>query len=267
MTGGPQGDPFKPDGEHAALLEEMRERAHADALRHAEDLMERPLPIVDEVEALGQERLVRLGHRRQELKSIAERAHGAATEEQNAAQARFDAALAALTAEGVPHEQLALEPLDRSVSPRAILAMAAIATVAATVTGALWLGAMGATIALVVCLALATGLCVALYVPSSTRAETARLSALRRERRRAAAELRRLSAHRDDAAREVEEMPQRAQNLFEGELTLVRSLVSTYESELFRALPPGALADGKGLGDQRTPHLVPPAWAGEPVNA
>ncbi len=267
MTVSPPGDPFEPEREHAALLREMRERAYADAARHAEDLMERPLPIIDELEALGQERLVRLGHRRLELKSLAERAHGVATEALNAAQARFDAALAALSAEGVPPEQLALEPLDRPISPSAVIALAAAATAAATVAGALWLGPKGATIALVVCFALATALCAALYVPSSNRAETARLSALRRERSHAAAELRRARARRSDAAREVEEVPQRAQNLFEGELTLVRSLVSTYESELFRALPPGALADGKALGEQRSPNLSPPTWASEPVRA
>lgn len=267
MTERPSGDPFAPAKEHAELLAEARDRARTDAARHAEDLLDRELPFVREAETLGQHRLVRLGHRRQELLGAAENALAAATAAWTGAKERLDASNAALRSEGVPADQLALGPLTSPISPRSMAIALAVITVAASVGGAFWLGPVAATIALLACLALAGALGVAVYAPNGPWAENAYLAALRRERAHAGAELSDSGTRRGNLSREIDEtIPRRAQNLLEGELAFVRELASTYEGELFRSLPPGALADGQGLGVQRAPVLTMPVWA-EPGTA
>jgi hypothetical protein len=265
MTEQTVDDPFSPASEHQSLLQDVRERARTDAVRHAEDLLGRDLPIVEEVEAMGTHRVVRLGLRRQELIAAARDALAAAAQQRQLAEQRLRAALAALAAEGVPQDQLALEALDRPLQPERIAAMFGAATLAAAVAGGVWLGALGVMIAVLVCLACATALGVAVCMPSAHRAETARLSALRRERRNAELGLSAADDAHLAAERALADLPGRALRLLEGELAFVKEFVSLYESEVFRTLPPGALADGRGLGRQREPEIDMPGWAREEV--
>lgn len=257
-------NPFSPASEHQALLQDVRERARTDAMRHAEDLLGRDLPIVEEAEAMGRHRVVRLGLRRQELIAAARDALAAAAQRRQLAEQRLRAAFAALAAEGVPQDQLALEALDRPLQPERIVAMFGVAMLAAAVGGGLWLGALGVMIAVLVCLACATAFGTAVFMPSAHRAETARLSALRRERRNAEVGLSAASDAHLAAERALSDLPGRALTLFEGELAFAKEFVSLYESEVFRTLPPGALADGRGLR-QREPEIEIPGWAREEV--
>jgi hypothetical protein len=258
-------DPFNPASEHRALLQDVRERARTDAVRHAEDLLGRDLPIIEEAEAMGRHRVVRLGLRRQQLIAAARDALATAARRRQLAEQRLQATRAALAAEGVPQDQLALEALDRPLQAERIAAMFGAATLAAAVGGGLWLGALGVTIAVLVCLACATALGVAVFMPSAHRAETARLSALRRERRKAELGLSAAGDAHLAAERALADLPGQALRLLEGEMAFVEEFVSLYESEVFRTLPPGALADGRGLGRQREPEIETPGWAREEV--
>jgi hypothetical protein len=260
-----QNDPFTPAPEHQALLRDVRERARTDAVRHAEDLLDRELPVVEEAETLGNHRVVRLGLRRQELIAAAQDALAAATQRRQLAEQRLRAALAALAAEGVPQDQMALEALDRPLQPERVAAMFGVATLAAAFGGGLWLGALGVMIAVLGCLACATALGTAVFMPSAHRAETARLSALRRERRSAELGLSAAGNAQLAAERSLADLPGRAITLLEGERAFAKEFVSLYESEVFRTLPPGALADGRGLRRQREPEIEMPSWAREEV--
>lgn len=253
------GDPFEPAAEHVALLEQTRERARADARLHAEDLLERELPIVEEAESQGHNRVVHIELRRSELIEREELAVADAASAIATAQERVRAAEAALAHEGVSADEFALNPLNSGLAPRALLIGATVALVGAIVAGTLAMGALGALLSILFAAILAVAAMTVLARQQG--AEPGRIDALRRERAAASADLRDAAERRSSAEAQLTALPRRAATLVMGEQRFAEQFVSCYVSELFSALPPGALVDGRGVATQRKPRLEIPSWA------
>ncbi len=251
-------DPFQPAEDHAQLLQHARELARVEAVRHAEDLLDRDLPYVGEAEQVGLQRMALLTAARAERVAACEVDEAAALRAAESAERQRDAALDALRAAGVMEEQLALSALDLPISHRTALSVAAGAAALAVVVALV----LGWSLAGVVVLAVAAAAAGFAAVQTSRPApvELPRLTALRRERSRAEAAA--LAARRaaDAATLELRSVREQADALALGEQAFARELVAGYLTELHSSFPPGVLADGGRLTVQREVEVPLPDW-------
>jgi hypothetical protein len=96
--------------EHGVLVAEFRARGAADARRHEEDLLDRPLPAAEECAAIGVARLERVGAERQQALADIEIREQPLGQRLGFLQRQLDALTRALYREGCPEQMEALPP-------------------------------------------------------------------------------------------------------------------------------------------------------------
>jgi len=255
-------DPFAPTQDHAAELEDARRRAREDATRHAEDFLDRPLPIIAAAETLARRRIAVLEAARADRLGELECAVEDTRREAESAAARHAAVRQSLAAAGVPRDELDLPPFDAPMAAGwRIGAPLAAAGAGAAVALILGLRTTGVVVVAVVCAAIAYAGLVATEEPV---VESARLRKLRKARLTVEAAL--LAAqHAHETARErLATLHEQVRALARAERALAEEMVATYVTELTSAMPPGALADGHRVAVQRAPRVDLPDWAQEP---
>jgi hypothetical protein len=252
-------DPFEPAPQHEELLCGGRQRARADAKCHAEDLLDRQLPFVAEAEALAQRRVSQVEQHRDELVRRARQRRSEAASALLDANQQRQAAEAALSATGVPPAQFALAPLEHPRTVKVSTVTIACTVVGAIVALALMLGSIWIAAAVLACVVL-VGSRLAMLA-SDAEVEHPRVHALRKARARANAQCGSAERMHQLAEDELQTIPQRALSLIYAEQTFAEELVAAYMTELHSSLPPGALADGRALAQQRKPQVRVPAWA------
>jgi hypothetical protein len=254
-------NPFAPAVPHAVAIEATRVRARADATRHAEDLLERPLPVVQEAEQLARQRIALLDAARAERLGELTRRVESTRRDVDSAEQRRAAVLDALAAAGVRQEELDLPPLDASAQAGWRVLAPLVALVLGAGAGfALRVDAATAVIAGAVLAAVA-------YATTSTAEEPAaeplRLRKLRHARAEAETELLAAWHAHAVATEQLETFHIWVRALARAERAHAEQIVATYVTDLTSAMPPGALADGRGVGHQVPPRVDLPDWARE----
>jgi len=255
------GNPFAPAPAHAAVLGQARERARGDAVRHAEDLLERPLPVVEEAEQLARRRLALLDAARAERLGELTRRVEDTRREADSAEQRRAAVLESLAAAGVPRDELDLPPLDtRSRESWRLLAPLVALVLGAGAGFALGLDVASAAI---IGAALAAATYGTLTTAEEPAVEAPRLRKLRRARADAEAEVLAAWHAHAVAVEQLETFHTWVRALARAERALADQLPAVYVAELTSAMPPGALADDRRVAQQRAPLVDLPDWARE----
>jgi hypothetical protein len=161
----------------------------------------------------------------------------------------------------VGQEEVGLAPLgDGLVSLWPVGGSFAVGTLAGAAAAQLDLGAAGIAIVVVLALAATFGL-LSLRIG---KPEGARLTSLRRNRKR---EKRRVDELRGDLEKvraQIKSLVEETLRLVEVESAFAKQLVTAYEQALASALPVGALGDGeRTVRKQREPRIELPAWVEE----
>ncbi len=254
-----EGDPFAPRADRAVILEEVKRDAEADAIRHAEDMLDRDFPIVPRAESSAGTRLATLRsvyvERRGELSgriTVLDR-------RVNELALRLQATERALEAEGVSPSQIGLEPLRgrRAVVERIAVALGALVVMGLVVKlldlrGQLVLPAVGLLFVL---------LLLILILQPGEELEDPAIAMLREQRGQqdeALAELQAdLNAHREALSK----LERTTYAIAESEVSFADEMASTYNSTVFSSLPAGVLAEGRELREQQRPSVQIPSWA------
>lgn len=251
---------YSPPAAHARILMGVRRDAEADAVRHAEDMLDRQFPITARAEATAGDRLAALRaefvRRDTELRESA----AARTQEIAAAANRLAAIQAALRQGGIPADQMHLEPIQaRNLSGWRIVVALVVGSgsgylIAAGNLSAIWLG-------LVIALALA--IIVALFAAPPEDIEEEAIASLRRSHTEVDARLTELNSRVARIEIEREALRGSTRTLAEGEVALARRIAAEYASAAFSAMPAGSLEGGREFASQREPDVELPDWVAE----
>lgn len=262
----PQGertrlDAYNPAPAHKELLEEVRQDAEAEAIRHAEAMANRVFPVVEQAESIAAQRIAALGA-----------AYAAARSQYDAEVGRLDGQLPglelqlktteeALEAEGVGAEELGLAPIgDRMVSLWQVALALGIGAIAGLLGARLNLAGAGLVLLVLAAGALVAGV-LRLRIGSP---ESARVTGLRRNRRREAREREKLLAAKKENEARIAGLQDETLRLIEVETAFAKQMVTTFESAASSALPVGSLGQGeRAIRRQREPQVRFPAWAEE----
>jgi hypothetical protein len=251
-------DAYEPRGEQAEILARVRRDAEADAIRHAEDMLDRDFPIVTEAEGIAETRLAALktayAERRGTITGRIRSLEGAVTETAGRLQTTEDA----LRAEGVPAAQIGLPPLRAkpAIAERVGIGLGAAALVALLVKLLDLQGPVALAIAGVAVLALT----LALALQPGASLEEPGIAGLREVREQRAGELAELQDELRRSHNSLSELENRTFSTAELEVEFAGRLVGVYESAVFSSLPVGVLAEGRELKQQRRPAVDLPSW-------
>lgn len=263
-TNAPQGklkrdDAYSPKAAQEKILERVRRDAEADAIRHAEDMADRNFPVVDEAESIGAQRIAALGAAYAAARSQIDVEIRVGQTQSGAAAGQLERTERALEEAGVPERHTQLAPLGDGLVSRwqALLALA-VGAGGGVLLARLDLAPLG--IAAVVVIALAA--IAAIFSLRIGQPETARVTALRRNRRKEAEEVEELEAKLKHDEALAEGLVKETLRLVEVEQEFAKQMVATYESAASSALPVGSLGEGeRSIRKQRVPDVRTPPWA------
>jgi hypothetical protein len=254
-------DAFDPRQAQATLLARVRRDAEADAIRHAEDMLERDFPIVAEAERIAETRLAALKAAFAERRAAIQGRIEGLAQAIVVAETQLRATEGALAEEGVPPSRLALAPRRGrpAVGTKIAIGLAGAVAIGLAIrllelSGPLVLPLAGAAMVL---------LALALALQPGPPLEDADITSLREVRVAEAEALTELRVELEQGRRELGGFEERALGLAETEVAFASQLVGAYQSAAFSSLPVGTLEDGRGLKEQRTPSVKLPAWARE----
>lgn len=261
----PQGrrardDAYNPKADQQEILGRVRQDAEADAIRHAEDMIERDFPVVEEAGSIGAQRIAALGAAYAAARSRIDAEIDDAQTRLETVEEEIGRVEEELERREVDRERTDLPPLgDRLVSRWQVLAGLAVGAAAGVSIARLDLAPSG--IAAVVAVAvLAIGAILALRIGQP---ETAAVTSLRRTRRRKVEEKTELRAKLAHEERVAKGLVKETLSLVEGEREFAKLMVATYESAASSALPAGSLDNrsDRSIKKQRTPDVRIPPWA------
>lgn len=243
--------------EHKALLAHARKTAEADAIRHAEDLLKREFPIVEEAERMAAARLADLRVTYVETRGELKGEEMVLGQQAEASTQALRQAENALRGAGVSDEQLGLPPGgSRTVSLAQLAAAAALAA-----CGALVISRFSSSPMLVVAaIAGATGLAAWLMFATAEEPEDGEITRLRERRRDEADALRRLEDERARIEAALVNLDRATYAIGQSEIAFADHLAAGYANAAFSALPAGTLEGGRQLPPQRRPDVTPPEW-------
>lgn len=251
---------YSPPAAHARILTRVQRDAEADAVRHAEDMLDRNFPITTTAEASARDRLAALRGEfvardtRLQEQAAALRMEIAATAD------RLAAIQAALRDLGVPADQMHLEPLQarRFEAWRIVAALGIGAGLGFILAGGklepIWLG---------VAVVAALGAVAALLATPTEDIEEEAVAALRRSHVEVAARLTELNARTARIEIDREALRGKTRTLAEGEIALAHRMAAEYVNAAFSAMPAGSLEGGLEFAVQREPVVELPDWVGE----
>jgi hypothetical protein len=253
------GDPFSPRGDRASILARVKLDAEADAIRHAEDMLNRDFPVVTRAEDTAETRLTTL--RSAYVERRGELAGRIAVLEQNATELnrRLQETERALAAEGVPALQISLEPPRgrRSLSEPILIALGSLLVMGVAVKlldlqGQLVLPAVGLLAGLVL---------LALILQPDAQLEDPAVTALREQRQELDLTLTELQEDLQTQRETLTRLETTTYAMVESEVRFAGEMALTYNSTVFSSLPAGVLAEGRELKEQRRPEVKIPNWA------
>jgi hypothetical protein len=265
-TNAPQGkrlrdDAFNPKPSQERILERVRADAESEALRHAEAMVNRVFPIVEEAESIGTQRIAALGAAYAAARSELDAEIGAGRAQVAEAEAQLKCTEAELVKHGVEAERLPLAPLGEG--------MASYWQVAPAVAAGVGVGLLLARLDLtplgfaVVCLG-GLGLVMLLLSWRIAQPETAKVTSLRRNRRREAKHLDGLRADLERNESLAKGLVAETLRLAEAEEAFAKQLVAAFESAASSALPVGSLGEGeRSIRKQREPKVPTAPWVEE----
>jgi hypothetical protein len=263
-TNAPQGklkrdDAYSPKAVQEKILERIRNDAEADAIRHAEDMANRAFPVVEEAESVGAQRIAALGAAYAAARSQIDVEIDVGKTELSRASIQLEKTEQTLEGAGVPEGQLQLAPLGEGLVSRwqVLLALAlgagAGVLLARTDLKPLPIG--------VVVIFTITAI-AAIFSLRFGQPESARLTALRRNRRKEATEVGGLEAKLKHDEALAEGLVEETLRLVEAEQEFAKQMVATYESAAASAMPVGSLGKEERLiQKQRVPNVRTPVWA------
>jgi|GEM_PF-6491007 len=256
-----EGDAFDPTPVHQEILTRVRRDAEADAIRHAEDMLNRDFPILEEAEGIASSRLARLRTAYIERRSSIEGAIASLRTEAAALEVSLAHKDAVLAEEGVSGNRVVLPPLrgPRDVGSRSVVGVGGIV---ALCLGAILAGLEGRPALAVVGFG-AVVLAVVLTAWPGPALENPTVTALRRTR---TADAEALEVLRGSLARRDEELSGlkgQTHSVAKNEVAFAQEIVSAYRSAAFSALPVGVLDGDRNFKEQRDLTVRMPAWARE----
>jgi hypothetical protein len=254
-------DAFNPKPDQGKILERVRLEAEAEALRHAEAMVDREFPIVEEAESIGSQRIAALGAAYAALRSRLDAEIDAGVSEVSAAQTQLESTEKALLEQGVTADLLPLAPLgDGMASYWQVAPVAAVAAGAGVAVA----GGRLSPLASAAVIAGALVLAIAILSLRIGNPESGKLTCLRRNRAREGAALEELKAELERNRSLAQGLVRETLRLVEAEEAFAKQIVATYESAASSALPVGALGDGgRAIRKQRAPSVAIPPWVRE----
>lgn len=255
--GSDEAETSTPTRSRGDLLAETRRNAEADAIRHAESLLEREFPIVNAAERTAESTLADLRATYTEERGELEAEREGTGRKAEVAETRLHQAEAMLREAGVPEAELGLPPSrNRSVELRG--ATVAVGGVALAVLVLSQLVSGPPLVALGVLAA--AGLIFGLTLAPSEEAEPAKLRRLREHRQEVDRESQRLLEQQILNAEAIELLDRRTYSRGLSDIAFAGELVAVYANTAFSALPAGTLEGGREFAAQRQPHVEIPAW-------
>lgn len=246
-----------PSRKRAEILAETRRNAEADAIRHAEDLLEREFPIVSTAERTAESRLADLQSEYTEKRGELEAEKESLGRRVEAADRELQLAEKALRKKGVPEDELGLPPF----SHRTIQFRQAVVGIAAAGALGLIISPLVASPVLTVAVFLAALVLIFwLVVAPGDEAESLPLRRLRAQRLKAAKTVQNLSEKEARNIAAIEQLERTAHSKGLGEVTFAGEIVAAYVNAAFSALPAGSLEGGRKVAAQRQPQVEIPAW-------
>jgi hypothetical protein len=254
----PSESAYTPPAAHARILARVRRDAEADAIRHAEDMLDRQFPITAEAEATATRRLADL-HTEFVNRDGELRERRAMRVQQIAAADRRRVAIEAkLRDAGVPADQMDIEPLRvRRFSGWRIVAGLIVGAALGYVVAAADL----ATIWLILCVAAALALVVALFAAPPEDLEEQEVAALREKHIEVSEVLVQLNSEIARIDIERDALRGGTRTLAEGEVAFAGQMTAAYENAAFSAMPAGSLEGGLEFAAQQEPSVQLPDWA------
>jgi len=265
-TNAPQGkrtreDAYNPKPDHEVLLQRVRGDAEADAIRHAEYMVNRIFPVVEEAETLGAQRVATLGAAYAAFRSQIDAQVEVDRTMLEAAVRQLNSTEEALEEKGVPEGRTGLAPLGEGLVSRWQLLLALCVGGGAGIALAR-LDLTAPAIGLVVLVALA--LIAAILGLRIGQPETAVVTSLRRNRRREAGDVEELQAKLQHDEARATGLVKETLRLVEVEREFAKQMVATYESAASSSLPVGSMGDSeRAIRKQRVPDVRVPAWVEE----
>ncbi|HST69476.1 MAG TPA: hypothetical protein VLI94_07435 [Solirubrobacterales bacterium] len=255
--GSDEAEASAPAKSRGALLAETRRNAEADAIRHAESLLEREFPIVDTAERTAESTLADLRSTYTEERGELEAKREGVERKVEVAETRLHQTEALLREAGVPEAELGLPPSrKRGVQPRdaaaAIGGVALAVLVLSQLVSGLPLVALGALAA--------AGLIFGLTRGPVEETEPTRLRRLREHRQEIDRERQGLLDQQILNAEAIELLDRRTYSRGLSDIAFAGELVAAYANAAFSALPAGSLEGGREFAAQRQPHVEIPAW-------
>jgi hypothetical protein len=240
------------------ILARVRRDAEADAIRHAEDMLDRDFPIVDEAVTIAEARLAALRVAYDERRTrLAVRIDGLSAGILTA-EAQLHATDAALLAEGIPQSHLALPPQRGPRSPLVRTAAVAGAVVALYLLLDLIDVEPGTVLPIVLGAAVLAGL-LAFFLPGPPLEPNSVMS-LREARQDEEEEIAALRADLKRAEKGLHGLEEKTLSQAETEAQFAAELVTAYQSAAFSSLPAGTLEGGRTLKRQTVPKVQLPSW-------
>jgi hypothetical protein len=257
-AGGVEVEEVAPQPSHREILMRVRREAEADAIRHAEDMVNRDFPIVNEAERIADARLANLkvsySGQRGEMGGRIQGIEGAIGE----AKAGLAETERALAGKGVPESELGIEPL-REPPPLLERALIGLAGAGAIVILIAVLDLRGELVAPLAAVAVAA-LALALALPPGPYLEDPEIAALREARKKQATKVAELEEELRGASGALTALEERTLSTAELEVKFAGEIVGAYESAVFSSLPVGVLEGGKKIKEQRAPQVRLPRW-------
>jgi hypothetical protein len=258
-------NPYEPGPEQASILARVKRDAEADAIRHAEDMLNRDFPIVTQAEGIAETRLASLRSAYAERRGVLAERIGSLETTVSEMEERLQVTEQALAEEGVQESQIDLPPLRRKrrAVERMMIFLGAIVLLAFFVNlldlqGDLRLSILGVGLLII-------GL-VLLFAPGPLLEDPA-VVALREQHQAQAKELAELRQQLKGKQDALVELEKRTYAVAEWEVKFAGELASSYHSTVFSSLPVGVLAEDRALKEQRRPRVQMPKWAMELAGA
>lgn len=248
---------YTPTAAHAQLLARVRREAEADAVRHAEDMLDRQFPIADEAETIAEARLAAL-----QIEFIAKDAElgerrSTCERQISAAADRLAAIGAALRKAGIPADQVDAGPLR----PRRFAGWK-VAAGLATGLGLGYVLAVGdaGTLGIAAAVTFALALSIWLYATGPEDLEERLIVTLRESRAEVNDVLVELGSEVARIEIEREALRGETRATAENEIAFAGRLAAAYASAAFSAMPAGALEGGREFAAQNEPSVGLPGW-------
>jgi len=255
---GEDDDAYAPARRRAKILARVKLDAEADAIRHAEDMLDRDFPIVNLSRSIAEGRLAALETSFLSKRTVIDQRMEELTSAIAALQRSVRDHEGALRRRGIPDGDVTIDPLlgEPSIEARAGAGAGCIAAVALTVDAFSLSGPLAILGSALVLVAVA----LIIWKLPAPSLEDPEITRLRKARKRDQGQLEVYRGELEAARKDLKGLEEATVSLAKSEAVFPADLVGTYQRAAFSALPAGTLEQGRSLRSQEPPHIEFPAW-------